>query len=500
MSLDGGAVLTTNLALLLERAARTSAGRTAITYRGEATSYEALASRAGAFAQAAREAGLLPGARAAMLLERGADAAAAIAGIHAAGGIALNLNERLRLRQIEHQLRDAGAELLITTAEMLERFGGPPVGAHRVLDTATVPAAAPLEPLDVGESALAQIIYTSGSTGLPKGVMFSHRAIGVGVVTVAGYLGLHDADRVASLLPFSSVYGLNQLLCTIAVGGTLVVERSPLAADVVATLRREMVTVLAAVPPLWLQLLAVPGFQLPISSLRQVQNAGGHLPLPTAQRLRAAQPQAAPILQYGMTETWRSTFLKPEEFDTHPGSMGRAVPGAEILVLREDGTRCAPQEIGELVHAGPTIAEGYWQQPAATAEVFRPHPLGGAGRAVFSGDLVRADAAGFLQYVGRRDRIIKTLGFRVGPDEIADALHASGEVTEAVVSGEDDPERGQRIVAYVVLEPKGSVERLARYCRQALPPYMQPARIESLAKLPRLASGKFDLASLQARE
>ena len=173
-----------------------------------------------------------------------------------------------------------------------------------------------------------------------------------------------------------------------------------------------------------------------------------------------------------------------------------------MFVVREDSTLCGPDEVGELVHSGPTVALGYWNDPEATARVFRPHPLGTSAtsdgqRVVFSGDLVRQDAQGYLYYVGRRDRVIKTLGYRVSPEEVANVLYASGEIVEAVMTSEPDELRGQRIVAFVVLGEGGSLERLKEYCESELPYYMQPARFEMRDALPRLPSGKHDVAAMQ---
>jgi acyl-coenzyme A synthetase/AMP-(fatty) acid ligase len=182
--------------------------------------------------------------------------------------------------------------------------------------------------------------------------------------------------------------------------------------------------------------------------------------------------------------------------------MGRAIPGSEIFVLREDGALCDDDEVGELVQRGATVAAGYWNDPATTATVYRSNPLRPAGapddeRVVFSGDLVRRDKDGLLYYVGRRDRVIKTLGMRVSPDEIADVLYASGHVVEGIVGTEDDPVRGTRIIAYVVLKPDSPLAALEAFCRRELPRHMHPARYEVLAELPRTTSGKFDLRSAQ---
>jgi acyl-CoA synthetase (AMP-forming)/AMP-acid ligase II len=347
----------------------------------------------------------------------------------------------------------------------------------------------------------AQIIYTSGSTGMPKGVAYTHGALQAGIRAVTGYLGLVHDDRVAGLLPLSSVYGLNQLLTAVSCCASVLVELSPLPHEMVKGLAERRATVLAAVPPLWIQLLASEEIGA-LRALRIGQNAGGHLPAEVVRRLRAALPHARLYLQYGMTETFRSTYLPPELVDRRPDSMGRAVPGSEILVVDEDGRPVGPGVVGEIVHRGPTIAAGYWNDPDATRRTFQPNPLGPAGapdaeRVVFTGDLARTDADGLLYFVGRRDRMIKSMGFRVGPDEIVDALHASGEIRECVVDAEPDAARGERIVAYVVMRDGGSVARLERYCRAELPAFAHPSayvRREALARLP---SGKYDLESIR---
>lgn len=493
-----------NVASLLWRAAEERPTSVAVVERTTCTTYGELRERAAAIAESLRSRGVAPGDRVALLLERSADAAAAIFGIIASGAVAVCINDRLRARQMEHMLRHSGARALVTTAEMLGRLPRALETDADIVDLcalARTPAGV-FTPVPRVSRDVVQIMYTSGSTGLPKGVCFTHGNLGIGVEIVSTYLGLRQTDRVASLLGFSSVYGLNQLLCSVRCGSTLVIETSPLAHRVVTALREHGVTVAAAVPPLWSQLLSVPAFREPNESLRLLQNAGGHLPAPVTRQLRAAQPQAQLFLQYGMTETFRSTYLPPDEVDRRPDCMGLPMPGTEILVLREDLTTCAPGEIGELVHRGPTVALGYWNDPAATAAVFRPNPLRPSGtpdaeRVVFSGDLVRRDPDGFLYYVSRRDRVIKTLGFRVGPDEIADVLLSSSEITECVVTTEADPQRGDRIVAFVVLAAGGSMERLQRFTRLELPGYMQPARIAAVEAMPRLASGKYDLAALR---
>jgi amino acid adenylation domain-containing protein len=499
-----------NIALLLWEAAERCGDQIAVIERAGATSYTTLRTRATAVANALRERGIQPDDRVALLLDRGADAIAAYFGAAAAGAVVVVLNERLLPRQVEYVLGHAGVTLLITSAEILARQPRPLETRTVVSDISALAATAhvaPVVPVPRIGADIAQIIHTSGSTGMPKGVVVTHGNLQSWNRCVAGYLGIGADDRVASLLPLSSVYGLSQLHCSMLAGATLVVESSPLPQEIDSTLRAHGITIVAAVPSLWLQLLGLPRFRSEaIGSLRVLQSAGGHLPTSAVRQLRAAHLHARLFLMYGLTEALRSTFLPPEEVDQRPGSMGKAIPGTELFVLRDDLTPCDVDEVGEIVQRGPTVTAGYWGDRDATARVFRPNPLRPAGapeseRVVFTGDLARRDADGFLYFVGRRDRMIKTLGHRVGPDEICEVLHASGEIVDALVDAEEDTERGARIVVYVVLAPNGSVERLTSFCRRELPRHMQPARIETRAALARTAAGKHDLnAERAARE
>jgi amino acid adenylation domain-containing protein len=491
-----------NAAHMLLATAETHGDRGAVAGRGLDVDYRTLTARSLAFAEALAGADIHPGDRVALLLPRGADAAAAFFGVLARGAVAVTVNETLRPRQVDYILGHSGAKALLFAAELLDRLPRP-VGSQTLkLDASAVPAVGDALPVARTGSDVAQIVYTSGSTGQPKGVTISHANLWAGMQAVTTYLGIDHRDRIASLLPFSFDYGLNQLLCCAGTGAELVVEHSPVPQRIVQTLRELEVTVLPAVPPLWLQLLGTKSFQAdPLPTLRMLTNTGGHLPTDAVRKLRRAQPQASLVLMYGLTEAFRSSYLAPDRIDRKPNSIGRAIPGAELLVLRDDLTPCEPGQHGQLVHRGPTVALGYWNDPEATARVFRPNPLRPPGtpdaeRVVFSGDRVYRDDEGDLFFVGRQDQLIKTLGYRVSPDEVADVLYASGEVVEAAVTSEDDAVRGARIVAYVVLDEDGDLVRLTEFAARELPRYMQPARIEAVPSLPRTASGKHDTATL----
>lgn len=496
----------TNIALLLWRTAIDRSQEPAIVERDREVRYAELRGRAGAIAAALKDHGVAPGDRVGIFLERGADAAAAFFGAVACGAIAININETLRPRQVEHILSHSGSAVLLSGGGLLGRQPRALATTARVLDLADIAASADFEPVRRVGPDLAQIIYTSGSTGLPKGVTLTHSNLWSGVRAVSSYVRITARDRIASLLPFSFDYGFNQLLCAVGAGARLIIERSPLPQQIVATLRAAEVTVLPCVPPLWLQLLGISAFrESPLPSLRAMTNTGGRVPVEAVRQLRAANPHSQLFLMYGLTEAFRATYLPPDLVDTHPDSIGMAIPGSEILVVRDDLTPCEPGEVGELVQRGSTVAAGYWNDPETTARVFRPNPLRVDGqpdseRVVFSGDLVRRDADGLLYYVGRRDALIKSLGYRVSPDEIADVVYASGQVTEAVVGTAPDKVRGSLIIAYVVLAENGTVEALQRFCRAELPPYLHPGRIVTRSSLPRTSSGKFDVRAAQTEE
>jgi len=223
------------------------------------------------------------------------------------------------------------------------------------------------------------------------------------------------------------------------------------------------------------------------------------MPRATVSKLRELAAPARLFLMYGLTEAFRSTFLPPEQLDARPDSIGRAIPNAEVLVVRPDGSACAAQEPGELVHRGSLVSLGYWNDAEKTAERFKVLPPHAAGLvlpevAVFSGDTVRQDAEGYLYFIGRRDEMIKTSGYRVSPTEVEEAVYATGMVVDAVATGVPHARLGQGIV--VVASPVAGrapdSAALLAALRAALPNYMVPAAIEWREELPRNPNGKFD--------
>ncbi len=208
-----------------------------------------------------------------------------------------------------------------------------------------------------------------------------------------------------------------------------------------------------------------------------------------------------------LPEAFRSTYLPPDQLENRPTSMGKGIPGAEILVVDKEGKLCGPNEPGELVHRGPTVALGYWGNEEKTKEVYRPNHFLPSGlehteQIVYSGDIVKKDEEGYLYFIGRQDHMIKCYGHRISPAEIEDVFYSTGKIKLAAAIGVPDPIRGQSIKVFAVLNDNtvSSEEELMDYCAKKLPQYMIPRRIDIVGDLPRTGSGKIDVALLKKKE
>lgn len=457
--------------------------------------------------------GLAPGSRIAAWLPKGLATVLLPLATARAGHVYVPINPLLKRAQVAHILTDSGATMLVSAPA---RFGtlapgdadGVLLVEESALDAVMADAGAPaLPPSAADPDALVEILYTSGSTGRPKGVMLSHANLMIGARSVATYLELAADDRTLAILPLSFDYGQSQLFSTWWAGGCVVPLDYLLPRDVVKAVAAQHITTLAGVPPLWMQLVEADWPAEAAASLRRLTNSGGALTRPLIARMRAAFPGAAIVAMYGLTEAFRSTWLPPALLEAHPDSIGRAIPDAEVLVVRPDGTLTADDEPGELVHCGPLVAQGYWRDPARTAARFRPAPPASAhdGTAVWSGDTVVRDGAGLLRFVGRDDAMIKSAGNRISPSEIEEAAVAVSGIAEACALGRSDERLGQAIVLFVRPDTAlcdndaGIVlDRLRAALRQNLPNFMQPADIFILAALPRTPNGKIDRVRLAA--
>lgn len=525
---NGDMVMRTNLHHLLQYRAASHPEARALTYKSTTLSYGELWRHVSQVAAKLVGVGLEREQRVAVFLEKRIETVAAIFGTSAAGGSFVPINPLLRAHQVAHILADSGACVLVTSSERLEALDDalnacPSVEHVLLVDTgpegssrkmgyaihrwpksldAENPTSMPNRAIDLD---MAAILYTSGSTGKPKGVVLSHRNLIVGAESVSEYLENTADDVILAALPLGFDAGFSQLTTAFSVGAHVVLMNYLLPGDVVQLCARHRVTGLTCVPPLWIQIAEQMWPAEVASTVRYIANTGGKMPKPVLDRLRAHFPQAKPYLMYGLTEAFRSTYLDPAEIDRRPNSIGRAIPNAEILVVRPDGTRCNPGEEGELVHRGALVAMGYWNDADRTAARFRPTPgLDASWRtpeiAVWSGDTVVADDEGFLYFVGRKDEMIKTSGYRVSPTEIEEEAYATGLVRHAVALGVDDGKLGQRIL--LIASPAGAdgadqTVAIIAAMKRRLPLYMVPSAVIIRNEIPQSPNGKFDRAALK---
>ena len=447
--------------------------------------------------------GLERGARVASWMAKGPVAALMPLAAPRAGLVHVPINPLLRHAQVAHILADSGARLLIGTAARIDTLGAADVPDEcrllREEDAAcAMSGGSAIGPSDAEPHDLAAILYTSGSTGRPKGVMLSHTNLWLGAASVAEYLGLGAQDRTLCVLPFSFDYGQNQLLSTWFAGGCVYPLDYLTPRDVMKAVERRDITTLAGVPPLWVQLTELNWPPEVAGRLRRITNSGGALTRPLVVKLRSLFSNADIYPMYGLTEAFRSTYLPPALVDSHPDSMGSAIPHAEILVVRPDGVVAADDEPGELVHCGPLVAQGYWQDAARTAERFRPAPPASryGGMAVWSGDTVRRDAQGLLYFIGRDDAMIKSAGNRISPTEIEEAAVAVPGVAEAVAMGIKDERLGQAVLLLIrSTDPLAEAQVEARL-KAELPNFMHPRTIVRRDQFPRTPNGKIDRVAL----
>lgn len=513
---------------LISLAAERNASAPALTYGKTTLDYGILSKEVTRFANGLLSLGLQRGERVAIYLEKRFETVIASFGAPASGGVFVPLNPLLKAEQVSYILRDCNVRILVTSSERLallketlptchdlrhivvldsdeplpiicalntvrwsDILDAPPATGHRVIDTDML-----------------GILYTSGSTGKPKGVVLSHRNMVAGAKSVASYLENRPDDTLLAALPLSFDAGFSQLTTAFHSGARVVLLNYLLPRDILKAIDREKVSGLTAVPPLYIQLAQLDWPESITEHLRYFANTGGRMPRETLGALRHQLPKAKPFLMYGLTEAFRSTYLPPEEVDRRPDSIGKAIPNAEILVLREDGSPCSPNEPGELVHRGALVGMGYWNDPEKTAERYKPLPIHAPGReaglvlpeiAVFSGDTVRKDDEDFLYFIGRRDEMMKTSGYRVSPTEVEEILYATKQVGECVAFGVDNDRLGQaiQVIATPPLGGRLDPDALLSECRVRMPAYMVPSGIAVReGPLPRNPNGKIDRKAL----
>lgn len=487
-------------------------GESRLTY----ADVEAMANR---FAQALREYGLERGDRVILHLPNSVELVIGIFGTLKAGGVFVVANASIKQDKLTYMVNNCRATVLVSQARnaaMMRDIAAesPSVkmtvltgrraakAADTAVNTSSFDAIQDQYPADrpnrIGiDRDLACLIYTSGSTGEPKGVMSAHHNVVFAAGSIITYLENVPEDIVINVLPLSFDYGLYQLLMVFKFGGTLVLERGfTYPAQILKKMETEKVTGFPGVPTIFALLLQMDLTPYDLSSLRYITNTAAALPPSHIAQMSEIFPQATMYSMYGLTETKRTLYLPPDQLKIRPGSVGIAIPGTEVWLEDDDGTRLGPNEIGELVIRGGHVMMGYWERPEATAQRYRPGPIPGE-RVCYSGDLFRMDDEGYLYFVGRKDDIIKSRGEKVAPKEVENVLYSLPGVTETAVIGVPDPVLGEAIKAIIVAPGNNLNEKqVLQYCRAHLEDFMVPQMVEFRDELPKTSSGKIKKTGL----
>jgi amino acid adenylation domain-containing protein len=508
---------------VLELSAERVPNKTALVCGDRRLTYLEVDRECARLAHALMASGVERGDRVAVYLDNSVEAVLSIFGILRAGAVFLVVNPTTKSEKLTYILNNCRARTLITHAKKLDLIrscweqtphlesvviagGVPPPGRHGTKQVRSLedflaehgPSDRSLAKrcIDID---LAALIYTSGSTGHPKGVMMTHLNMVTAARSITQYLENTSDDIILSALPLSFDYGLYQVIMGFLTGATIVLEPSFAYPQLIVNrLLSEHVTGFPLVPTMAAMLLQMKGLgpgRFP--RLRYITNTAAALPPAHIERLRAMFPNTAIYSMYGLTECKRVAYLPPNQLTIRPTSVGKAIPNTEVYIVDERGERVGPGTVGELVVRGTHVMKGYWERPEETDRVLKPGPLPGE-RVLYTGDLFRMDADGYLYFVGRKDDIIKTRGEKVSPREVEAALYSLPEVKEAVVVGVSDPILGQAIKAVVVLAQDATLtERdVMRHCAARLEDFMVPKSVEFRSSLPKTSTGKISRRDL----
>ncbi|NOX93247.1 MAG: acyl--CoA ligase, partial [Gammaproteobacteria bacterium] len=436
-----------------------------------------------------------------------------------AGGVFVVINPQTKREKLQYILNDCSARILISDAHLYGNFSG----IDREVETlAAIICSGDLDEIDepsilafdksifsrspVAVKAgtitndLAALIYTSGSTGNPKGVMHSHSTMLFALHSLIEYLRMCEDDRILVVLPLAFDYGLYQLLMSVQLGATLVLERSfTYPAQIFQVIENASVTAFPGVPTIFSMLISMHKRKsISFPSITRITNTAAALPPDYHALLKEIFPSALIYKMYGLTECKRVCYLEPEKLDEKPSSVGRAIPGTEVFILDENGKKVPPGETGMLYVRGPHIMLGYWNQDALSKEVLVDGALPGE-KLLCTKDWFRMDADGDLYFQGRSDDIIKTRGEKVSPVEVENIVHGIEGVVETVVIGVEDEIFGEAVKCFVVLDEDSgiSLKHIKKACVEKLENFMVPKYFELVDALPKTNTGKISKKGLK---
>jgi amino acid adenylation domain-containing protein len=503
---------------LFEQSVSQSPTKEALVFEGTRLTYADIDRRASQLAAALQQRGVQRGDRVATFLDNSVEAVVAIYAALKCGAVFMPINPLTKRDKLAYLLNDSRASALIAHAALKAEFEDA-LAQNKSVHTCYIVGArdeapAPADPRCLPyptqtsqllavpptiDQDLAGIIYTSGSTGDPKGVMLTHLNMVSAARSISTYLELERDDRIVCVLPLAFDYGLYQVLMAFLVGATVVLERSfSFPVKVLETMVKERVTVFPGVPTVFSLLMNLKTLRdHPLAQLRKITNTAAALSEEHIRQLRGLFPQAKLYSMYGLTECKRVTYLPPDQLDIRPTSVGRGMPNEEVWLADENGQRLPNGSTGELVIRGSNVMRGYWEKPEQTAQRLKPGPIAGE-MVLYSGDIFRTDAEGWLYFVARKDDIIKSRGEKVSPREVENVLYGMPGILEAAVVGVPDPVLGEAVKAFVTLKAGTALteREVIKYCASKLESFMAPKYVAFVDELPKTDTGKIKKTGL----
>lgn len=494
-----------NVAQMLERSAVYFPGRTGLIFKDRRWTYRELDREVSAVAAGLKALGLKPGERAGLHLPNWPEFVLTYYAAQKVGLVPLSLNVTYKAEEIAYICQNGEVAAVVTadpvagnlpprtsipSVRHLIWVGSSPAGT---VDFAGLRGDPALRALDSDREETAAILYTSATTGRPKGVMLTHSNIVSNAYATVHHLGMTPEDRGLCALPMFHCFGQNFIMnALVSTGGTLVLQERFVLEEFLAAIVAWRITLLYAVPTMYILFLNADLSAYDLSSLRLCFSAAAMLPTDVEQRWHERTGHW--IHQgYGLTEC--SPFASYNHGFRHkPGSVGTPIENVEMRVVDEQGNELPDGTPGEIVIRGPNVMKGYFRNPEATAQTLRNGWL-------HSGDIGYRDPDGYYYLVDRVKDMINVSGFKVFPREVEEILFRHPAVKEAAVVGMPDPVRGEAVKAFVVPREGMRVDAgtLQAFCREKIASYKVPEAVEVVPALPKSPTGKILKKELRGR-
>ena len=496
---------------LLELAHKKTPNKIALIEKEKSLTYDQLFTKVNQLANYFNQLNLEEGARVGIYSNKSSEQVIALLALLSTPYIIVPITRFLKPEQVKNIIDDAGIECIISDKTKIKNieeidYKGQIITFEPLKDELVslkeiYKCFNPKATIEIDASKSAIITYSFGSDGSQKGIVISHQNLVDGARIVSNYLELKEDDIVSGLLSFNLDYGLNQIFSTLQVGATLALHKFILPSDFFAHLLKDKVTVLALMPVHISKMLDEDSHRLPVSSqldhVRVITSSGGNITPKMVKQVDDYFKPAKFYSMHGLTEALRSTYLDPSQIHIRPTSIGKAIPEVEIYIINEEGKACEANEVGELIHRGCCIYQGYWNSEESTKERFKNITIlekvieieNPNETVIATGDFVYRDEEGYIYFVDRKDDMIKTAGYRVSPKEIEQVVYANFEsIKQCAVFGIPNAEIEEEIVLVYTAKNKIPLNEITFELKKHLATYMMPTVIEHREELPLKAS------------